>query len=250
MKKIFVEYEKCNGCRDCELACASYQTGTFHLLKRRPDGKLSHPHLKFSQKESLPESLIAVKKLKLTAATSQLTPEIYSQHSAIRVQKSPFPIPSRKVGISLIPKDSLFNADPDRSPKWTSIGAGIAQHSEINIPFLCLHCDDAPCLDACISGAMNRDKKTGLVFVNQEQCVGCWSCLMVCPFGVIKRKKPDTLNLSPLTFSKETAWKCHGCPALPEPACVKFCKPKALVFCSPQKFTDQSRQEAVKRKIG
>jgi len=49
-------------------------------------------------------------------------------------------------------------------------------------PVQCRHCEDAPCLDACPAGALYRDEE-GLVLVKDERCVGCWMCLMVCPFG-------------------------------------------------------------------
>ncbi|MBI5359658.1 MAG: 4Fe-4S dicluster domain-containing protein [Planctomycetes bacterium] len=101
-------------------------------------------------------------------------------------------------------------------------------------PLFCLHCDDAPCLEACISGAMRRDKKTGLVNVDREQCVGCWSCIMACPFGVITRGSH--------------AMKCDGCPELPEPACAASCKPEALAFLTPQEFVKHSRRNATMRR--
>jgi carbon-monoxide dehydrogenase iron sulfur subunit len=37
-----------------------------------------------------------------------------------------------------------------------------------------------------MTGAMSRDEKTGAVLHDQEKCVGCWMCVMVCPFGVTK----------------------------------------------------------------
>ena len=84
----------------------------------------------------------------------------------------------------------------------------------------CRHCVDAPCEEACISGAMVKNKKTGVVTCNEEKCVGCWSCIMVCPYGVIKR------DLS----AKKIASKCDLCEDEDMPVCVKNCPNEALKF--------------------
>src|SRR4030065_874632 len=58
---------------------------------------------------------------------------------------------------------------------------------EVNKPVYfaiqCRHCEDAPCVTACLSGAMTTDEETGLVTHNKEKCMGCWACVMVCPYG-------------------------------------------------------------------
>jgi carbon-monoxide dehydrogenase iron sulfur subunit len=84
----------------------------------------------------------------------------------------------------------------------------------------CRHCSDAPCVDACISGAMIKNDNTGVVTCNEEKCVGCWSCIMVCPYGVIKR------DLS----SEKIASKCDLCEGEEMPVCVKNCPNEALKF--------------------
>jgi anaerobic carbon-monoxide dehydrogenase iron sulfur subunit len=89
----------------------------------------------------------------------------------------------------------------------------------------CRHCDDAPCVGACISGAMAKNENTGVVICDEEKCVGCWSCIMVCPYGVIKRD----------IKSSKVASKCDLCFDEEEPACVKNCPNEAL------KITDTDR---------
>ena len=51
------------------------------------------------------------------------------------------------------------------------------------VPLACLHCQEAPCLIACPTGAIGK-KETGTVFVNAALCIGCHTCSIVCPFGV------------------------------------------------------------------
>ena len=82
----------------------------------------------------------------------------------------------------------------------------------------CRHCEEAPCIEACITGAMHRDKTTGAVLCNEDRCVGCWMCIMVCPFGVIKR------NLE----RKKIASKCDLCQGEEMPVCVANCPNEAL----------------------
>ncbi len=86
---------------------------------------------------------------------------------------------------------------------------------EVSVAVNCRHCDDPACVKACITGAMTKDKKTGIVSVNQDKCIGCMTCLSVCPIGCIK-----TGNI---------ALKCDLCSG-EEPACVKNCPNRALLW--------------------
>jgi carbon-monoxide dehydrogenase iron sulfur subunit len=89
---------------------------------------------------------------------------------------------------------------------------------EGGFPIQCRHCEDAPCLDACPSGALYRDEE-GLVLVHAERCIGCWMCMMVCPFGAPQ----------PFRHYRKVI-KCDGCKGRDEPYCVESCPTHALVF--------------------
>ena len=52
------------------------------------------------------------------------------------------------------------------------------------LPTPCMHCGDAPCLQACPTGAIYKRADDGLVLVEKEKCIGCHECLWACPFGV------------------------------------------------------------------
>lgn len=101
-----------------------------------------------------------------------------------------------------------------------------------NVTLTCRHCDPAPCLEACIAGALYRDER-GAVRQDDERCVGCWTCLMVCPYGVVSRQAERRLAL-----------KCDRCPDIDRPACVAACPTQALVFQELDDFGAVARRVA------
>jgi len=86
-------------------------------------------------------------------------------------------------------------------------------------PFLaiCRQCEDAPCVDACIARAMQRDEKTDFVLHNPDQCVGCMMCNLVCPWGM-----PTPL------YSQKKILKCSGSCGAQKHPCIDVCDRDAL----------------------
>lgn len=95
-------------------------------------------------------------------------------------------------------------------------------------PIQCRHCEDAPCLEICSTGAMGRDEATGCVNVDSNRCIGCWMCVMVCPYGVIAP-----------AVEKGVADKCDQCFQMTEPHCVGSCPTGALQLLTPSEFMQQ-----------
>ena len=58
----------------------------------------------------------------------------------------------------------------------------IGQKKEF-IPVLCNHCNNPPCVRACPTKATYKDKKTGIVMMNYEKCIGCKTCVVACPYN-------------------------------------------------------------------
>lgn len=138
MTRIYVQPERCTGCKSCELACAVQHSKDKTLL----------------------------------GAVTQFPP----------------------------PQKRLF----------------VEAAGGVKMPILCRHCDEAPCLNSCITGCLYKDDN-GYVRRQKGRCIGCWSCIMSCPFGVISRDPHQHL-----------AVKCDRCHKLETPACVNACPTKAL----------------------
>ena len=91
------------------------------------------------------------------------------------------------------------------------------------LPLLCRHCEDASCVAACPTDALEKVGEEEAVKRNSFLCVGCKSCVLACPFGAIK---PET--------SYRIVSKCDLCPSRLQagkaPACVTACPSGALKF--------------------
>ncbi len=96
-------------------------------------------------------------------------------------------------------------------------------------PNKCRHCDPAPCLQVCPTGAIYRDVEHDAVLIDTGKCIACAMCAMVCPFDVITYHAL-TNGAAPHTV----AVKCDACIARQLdgriPACVEVCKVGALRF--------------------
>ncbi len=90
-------------------------------------------------------------------------------------------------------------------------------------PHMCMHCDDAPCIDSCpVEGALYK-RDDGLVIIDPVKCTGCRSCVDACPYDRVIWFNED-LNI---------AQKCTGCAHLlddgwSEPRCADACPTLAI----------------------
>ena len=47
---------------------------------------------------------------------------------------------------------------------------------QVHFPKSCLHCEDAPCVTVCPTGASYKRQADGIVLVNEDACIGCGLC--------------------------------------------------------------------------
>ncbi len=50
-----------------------------------------------------------------------------------------------------------------------------------SLPLMCQHCETAPCVDVCPTGASMK-REDGIVLVDKHICIGCRYCMMACPY--------------------------------------------------------------------
>ena len=99
----------------------------------------------------------------------------------------------------------------------------------VHFPKSCLHCDDAPCVTVCPTGASFKRAEDGIVLVNEDRCMGCGLCAWACPYGA-RELDPAAGVMKKCTLCVD---RIHD-DALPEadrvPACVKACPTGARLF--------------------
>lgn len=88
----------------------------------------------------------------------------------------------------------------------------------INFAVSCRHCKDPICVKSCIAGALSA--KDGVICIDHTKCVGCMTCILVCPYGALSRGADKTMQ------------KCELCltNSCGEPACVKGCPNGAILY--------------------
>ena len=108
------------------------------------------------------------------------------------------------------------------------------------VPLQCRHCEDPPCIAICPTGAIDRVSSDGPVLLDQDRCIGCKFCMLVCPFGVIALSRDGKAMI-----------KCDLCVERTEagelPACVAACPTGALKFVELDEHLRRRRREAVRR---
>ncbi|HAT46341.1 MAG TPA: 4Fe-4S ferredoxin, partial [Ktedonobacter sp.] len=99
---------------------------------------------------------------------------------------------------------------------------------------VCKHCANAPCQEACPTGAIIRTE-FDTVYVQQDICNGCGYCIVACPFGVIARDE----------VGDHMAHKCTLCyDRLKDgmvPACAKACPTDSIQFGEVEQLKSNAR---------
>jgi carbon-monoxide dehydrogenase iron sulfur subunit len=75
--------------------------------------------------------------------------------------------------------------------KWEAKG--------LYVPMSCQQCQDAPCLNICPVKAISKDDKLGRVMVDYDVCIGCRSCVAICPFGAMSYNAIDKMVSSAIS---------------------------------------------------
>jgi carbon-monoxide dehydrogenase iron sulfur subunit len=148
-KVLYIDYQRCTGCRTCEMVCAVKHDGVLNPIRSR-----------------------------------------------IKVMK------------------------------WEAEG--------LYVPVTCQQCQDAPCMNVCPVKAISRDDEMGCVEVDYDACIGCRSCVTVCPFGAMNFNTID-----------RQVFKCDLCDG--DPQCVRFCDVGAVQFIDAEEVATEKKRLAAER---
>ena len=110
--------------------------------------------------------------------------------------------------------------------KWEAEG--------VYVPMSCQQCQDAPCMVGCPAGAISRNESLQRVEVDYDLCIGCRTCVSVCPFGAMNFNSIDKKVI-----------KCDLCDGNPQ--CVRFCEVKAVDYIDADQVGQIKSRSAARR---
>ncbi len=99
----------------------------------------------------------------------------------------------------------------------------------IHFPKSCLHCEDAPCVTVCPTGASYKRAEDGIVLVNEDACMGCGLCAWACPYGA-RELDPAAGVMKKCTLCVDRIYNENLPEEDREPACVRTCPAGARHF--------------------
>ena len=122
-----------------------------------------------------------------------------------------------------------FEVTPAESRGCGGHGGGTANAQIVHFPKSCLHCDDAPCVTVCPTGASYKRAADGIVLVNEDACIGCGLCAWACPYGA-REMDAEAGVMKKCTLCVDRIYNDN----IPEidrvPSCVRTCPANARHF--------------------
>jgi molybdopterin-containing oxidoreductase family iron-sulfur binding subunit len=106
------------------------------------------------------------------------------------------------------------------------------------LPVTCQHCDNAPCVKACPTGATYK-RADGIVMQDYDKCIGCRMCMVACPYNArsFNWKKPEYAvdfamgDADAPVHQVNVVEKCTFCANRIDrggvPACMELCSARA-----------------------
>lgn len=111
-----------------------------------------------------------------------------------------------------------FEVQPDEAPAQI-----------VHFPKSCLHCEDAPCVTVCPTGASYKRQEDGIVLVDESMCIGCGLCAWACPYGA-REMDPVENVMKKCTLCVDRIYN-ENIPEIDRtPACVRTCPANARHF--------------------
>jgi Fe-S-cluster-containing dehydrogenase component len=99
----------------------------------------------------------------------------------------------------------------------------------VYFPRSCLHCEEAPCVTACPTGASYKRTEDGIVLVDESKCIGCKLCSWACPYGA-REFDADGGVMKKCTLCIDRIYNENLDEVDRQPACVNACPARARHF--------------------
>ncbi|MEW5424434.1 4Fe-4S dicluster domain-containing protein [Amorphus sp. 3PC139-8] len=115
------------------------------------------------------------------------------------------------------------------APAESRCGGAASSAQIVHFPKSCLHCDDAPCVTVCPTGASYKRSADGIVLVNEDWCIGCGLCAWACPYGA-REMDADAGVMKKCTLCVDRIYN-ENIPEVDRvPSCVRTCPANARHF--------------------
>jgi len=139
--------------------------------------------------------------------------------------------PEKCTGCHLCELACSFNKHKVFNRELSNIRIETKEDIALHVPVKCMQCEDSPCINACVTGALYKDEETGAVLLDKNKCIGCKAGVIACPFGAISLITKDRNSQISI---------CDLCDGDPE--CVKVCREKAITYVDEKKINRRKRE--------
>ena len=109
------------------------------------------------------------------------------------------------------------------------VASGADAGRTVHFPKSCLHCEDAPCVTVCPTGASYKRAEDGIVLVDEDLCIGCKLCSWACPYGAREFDR-DGGVMKKCTLCIDRIYNENLAEEERVPACVSACPTTARFF--------------------
>ncbi len=99
----------------------------------------------------------------------------------------------------------------------------------VHFPKSCLHCENAPCVTVCPTGASYKRAEDGIVLINTDRCIGCKLCSWACPYGA-REFDDDAGVMKKCTLCIDRIYNENLPKDERKPVCVSTCPANARHF--------------------